>query len=204
MGRLDWFQNTRLIYWSTMLAGDYSLTMPFFDLHVNTLDFIKYKTKEYYGYDGVAFPKTITLFGCYSNTNYGAQRENRHKIYIQNRYIRYLFSSGLEIACMMLKYFELTKNKDFLKNKAIPFIIEILKFYKNRFDIIDGKMLINPTMSLETWQECADDTPTIARLNAIANCALSLNLKNEEFNSICSIIQNTAPDIPYEQKMERR
>lgn len=195
-GGMYWFQNTRLIYWSLLYAGDYDLMEPFFRMYMDLLPLEKYKTRLYYGHAGACFPETLTIFGTYDNRSYGIDRNNRPLSYIHSRYMRYHFMGMLELCYMMLLYIKRTENIDFCGETVFPFIQEILLFYRNHYDILDGTLLLHPTGALETWQECADDTPSIAGLIAIVELLIEMPDLPLELEKLCHELYEAMPDIP--------
>lgn len=196
-GGLYWFQNTRLIYWSMLYSGDYQQIRPFLKLYLDILPLAKYRTRKYYQFDGAFIPETITVFGCYANVNYGWNRENKAENIVVNRYIRWYYSGMLEFSFFLLEYYRHTGDQSFLEDQALPFIREILTFYKNRYEMIDGKLLISPGMALETWQNCVDDTPTIAGLQAVIDGVLETAAEDSEIYTLCCELTPAIPDMNF-------
>ncbi len=195
-----WFQNTRLVYWSMLYSGDYKQMKPLFDMYFDALPLAKYRTKTYFAHDGAYFPETMSSFGIYALSNYGVNREGKLAGYIENRYIRYYFVGALELCKMMMEYTEHTEDMDFLKEKFFPFALEILIFFREHFETIDGKLFIHPTEALETWQDCVNDTPTIAGLSAVTENLLKYDNLPEKLENICREIREILPDIPVDKK----
>ncbi|MCS6950948.1 MAG: DUF5703 domain-containing protein, partial [bacterium] len=79
-----WFQNTRLIYWNMLPAGDYDLMQPLFRMYRDALPLARERTRRYFGHDGAYFPETITSWGAYANVNYGWNREGKPVSHIDN------------------------------------------------------------------------------------------------------------------------
>ena len=100
-----WFQNTRLPYWSMLAAGDYDLMKPLFSMYLDALPVRKEASKLYYGHGGAFFPETMYFWGTYNDENYGRNRKGMPDGLTQNTYIRYYWTSGLEMSQMMLEYF---------------------------------------------------------------------------------------------------
>lgn len=198
-GGLYWIQNTRLIYWNMLYSGDFDLMMPFFQTYFNMLPIARYRTKEYFGHEGALIPETTTFFGTYSNDNYGYNRKNRHKSYVDCDYIARHFNGQLEIAYMMLKYYAFTGNADFLHSMAVPFTTEVLTFFDQHFRGINGQFVLKNVSALETWQDCVNDTPNICGLMAICDFVI-----NEEaavgpdtpLAALCRRLQGELPPIP--------
>ena len=51
-GGAEWFQNARLLYWPTIAAGDYDVTVPFYRTYLANLPLAKQRTKIYFGHEG--------------------------------------------------------------------------------------------------------------------------------------------------------
>lgn len=195
-----WFQNTRLVYWGMLFNGDYEMMKPFFKMYIDALPLAKYRTKEYFGHEGAFYPETMTLFATYSNKDYGARREGLDKTFIPNPYIKYYFVGALELCMMMLRYVYHTDDREFLKNGLLPFAEEILKFYRYHFKEKKGKLYFYPSASLETWHDCADDTPTISGLYIVTKDLLKCGEASPELTALCSEIQELLPALPYSEK----
>lgn len=198
-GGYYWCQNTRLIYWSMLFAGDYEFMRPFFNLYINNLDFAIYRTRKYFNHGGAFYPETMSIFATYADSNYGWDRNQKDISWIENKYIRWHLNGALEVAFMMLMYFEHTKDLQFLED-ASHFIFEILLFYIEHYKTENGKLKIAPTASLETWQDCVNDTPTIAGLQAVCQKCLKIYEKNAELQQLCLSLKEELPKIPLKRK----
>lgn len=161
-----WFQNTRLIYWTMLYAGDTEMMKPFFKMYINALPLATYRTKKYFGHGGAYFPETVTPWGSYLIDNYGWKREGKQDGVSDNLYIRYYWQGGLELSSMMFEYFEYTNDTAFFQTKMVPFIKEIITFYDLHYKRDNNnKLIISPAQSLETYQEgVSNPTPEIAGL----------------------------------------
>lgn len=195
-----WFQNTRLVYWSLLYCGDYELMKPFFNLYLDAMPLAKYRTREYFGHDGIFYPETLTIFGAYTNKDYGWDRDGKEACYIPNPYVRYYHVGALELCKMMLVYADYAGDRAFLRDEALPFAHEVLVFYRNHFGIKNGKLYFYPSASLETWHDCADDTPTIAGLLSVANDILNQAEASEPLKALCAEIKSLLPEIPTQVK----
>ncbi|MEG2395935.1 MAG: DUF5703 domain-containing protein [Oscillospiraceae bacterium] len=200
-GGYYWCQNTRLIYWSFLFSGDFEMMKPFFDLYINNLDFCKFRTKKYFGHNGAFYPETMSIFATYADVNYGWQRKDLATSEIENTYVRWHFNGTLEIAFMMLKYYTYSNDINYFNESCLPFIFETLTFFKEHFKVKNNKMLIAPTSSLETWQNCVNDTPTIAGIIAVCQLILELKLNDENLNLLCENLLKIVPEIPLKKKL---
>ena len=57
-----WFQNTRLVYWPMLAAGDTEMMLSLFDMYRNMLPFAEARTKVYFGHAGHSSPRPC-IFG---------------------------------------------------------------------------------------------------------------------------------------------
>lgn len=170
-----WFQNTRLPYWPMPACGDYDLMQPLFRMYRDALPLAQARTPLYFGHEGAFFPETIYFWGVYANENYGWNRKGKPSSHVDNTYIRYYWSGGLELTAIMLNYYAHTRDDDFLKKTLLPFAEAILQFYDRHYSRdAKGKMLIQPSQSLETWQKATNPLPPIAGMRFILDKLLAL------------------------------
>lgn len=170
-----WFQNTRLPYWALLYAGDYDLFRPLFEMYRKALPLAKERTKRYFGHEGAYFPETITSWGTYANVNYGWNREGKPVSYIDNPYIRYYYSCNLELLALALEYFSHTADKRFLNETLLPLADAVIAFYDRHFARdSEGKLLLKPSQSLETYPDTVNPLPDIAGLRWVLEGLLRL------------------------------
>ena len=114
-------------------------------------------------------PETVTFFGLYNDKDYGLPEERargaRRGVPV-NHYIRFHFEGMLEIAYMMLRYLALS-GEGALRQELYEFVRQVLLFFDEHFDKLDGRIFLCPVSSLETWQTCANDLPDIAGLTVL-------------------------------------
>lgn len=171
-----WFQNTRLLYWNMLAAGDFDMMQPFFSMYRNALELQKRITRKYYGHEGAFFPETMNFFGGYTLSDfYGGDMTSHEGVEPRNHYVRYYWQSALELSAMMLEYYEYTKEEEFLQKTALPFSEEILLFYDKHFPRDEkGYLRIAPTHSLETyWDNVCNPVEQIAGLRAVLSRLLT-------------------------------
>ena len=160
-----WFQNTRLPYWSMLMAGDFDLMQPLFTMYMKALPMARRRTTKYFGHGGAFFPETMFFWGSYANENYGRDRDGRDPSYVENRFIRWHYNSGLELVAIMLDYFRWTEDREFLKKTLLPFATEIITFYDEHYGRDDHDMIcLEPSQALETYQSTVNPTPDLAGL----------------------------------------
>ena len=171
-----WFQNTRLIYWPMLGSGDFDLLMPFFKMYKDALPLAEYRTREYYGHEGAFFPETMCFWGSYTNACYGWDRQERHKSYIENPYVRYYWQGGLELAAMMVEYVAYTEDSEFVDEVLLPIARAVLDFYDKHYPRNEkGKLSFFPAASLETWHDVLNPLPEIAGIRYVIEGLLEID-----------------------------
>lgn len=171
-----WWQNTRLPYWPMLGSGDFDLMTSMFKMYFDSLDLAKARSKTWYDCQGAFMPETMSFWGMFSNGDYGWNRQGKPVGEMINPYIRWIWASGLDLALMMLDYYEYTQDAAFLKEVAIPWTDQVLLYVDTRFKRDEaGKIRLDPTQSIETYQSgVVNDTPTVAGLAAITQRMLAL------------------------------
>jgi len=170
-GDCYWWQNTRLPYFAMIASGDFDTAQPVFDSYLRNIPVCRARSKIYYDADGVYFPETMTIFGMYSNRDYGWNRNGKKPGDIDCMYWRYAWQQGLELVTLMLDYYDWTLDDKFLNTKLIPMAREVLLYFDTRFKRdANGKLVISPAQAVETyWYNVTNDTPTVAGLHAVVN-----------------------------------
>lgn len=174
-GACYWFQNTRLPYWTMLASGDFEMMLPLFEMYKAALPFAEFRTKAYYGHEGAFFPETMYFWGCYRNCCYGWNREGLDKGFVLNPYIRYYWSSGLELTLMMLDYADYAGDEPFARQTLVPLADAVVTFYDEHYPRdAGGRIRFTPAQSLETWWDVENPLPIIAGLRAVLPRLLSL------------------------------
>ncbi|MBV6458776.1 MAG: hypothetical protein HONBIEJF_01914 [Fimbriimonadaceae bacterium] len=170
-----WYQNTRLPYAAMVAAGDYDLMDPIFRLYQSNTKACSARAKEYYGADGVYFPETMTIFGTYSNGDYGWDRKGLEPSNINSPWWQYAWNQGPELLDLMLDRFDHTGDERFLKQQLLPMAKAVLDYFDSRFPRRDGKLAITPAQAVETyWHAVVNDTPTLVGLHDVLGRLLHL------------------------------
>lgn len=164
-GDCYWFQNTRLPYFPMIASGDFDLARRLFWFYRDMLPLCEQRAKQYHGVAGAYFPETATIYGTYSNNDYGWDRTGHKTNEVLCPWWQYAWQQGLELVALMLDYYEHTLDKKFLTTELIPMADSVLQYYDTRFKRKAGKLVISPTQSAETyWFDVVNDTPSIAGL----------------------------------------
>lgn len=163
-----WFQNTRLLYWPMLAAGDCDLMPPLFAMYKRALPLALGRTRLYYGHEGAYFPETMAFWGTYANDNYGWNRDGLPISHVVNGYIRYYWQGGLELVAMMLAYDAFAADATFRETTLLPLAEAILDFYDAHYPRdAAGLLRIEPASALETWHEAVNPAPELAGLRHV-------------------------------------
>ena len=170
-----WFQNTRLAYWPMMASGDFDLMRPLFGMYLDALPLAEQRVRTYYDHAGAFFPETMYFWGAPTGTNYGWDRAGVPDGFIRNSYIRYYWSGALELTTMMLDYHAHTQDRQFLQSTLLPLAQSIIEFYDRHYPRDgQGKILLKPAASLETWHVAVNPLPEIVGLGFVLDKMLAL------------------------------
>jgi len=203
-GGMFWWQNTRLPYWSMLAAGDFDLIQPVFRMYKDVLAFCTDKTKIYYNHAGAFFPETMYFWGTNGNCDYGWGHPGPETI---NQYIRREWQGGIEVTAMMLDYYDLTGDDDFLSQTLLPIAKEVLTFYNEHYPRDDaGKIRLEPAQALETWWKCLNPTPEVAGLHNVIGRLLALGVgpvTGQQIKAWRKMLKELPP-IPMQQEDGKR
>lgn len=199
-----WWQNTRLVYHPMLKSGDYDMMRVLFRHYFSNLPMLKKNAQVFFGVDGAVNPETSTIFGTFTNHDYGWNRSKLKTGEIENPYVRYYWSSSLEIVALMYDYFHYTDDITFANDTLIPMSREILKFYSSFFPRDEkGKIKITPTHSLEMyWENVMNDLPNVAGLHYVVNNLLTLpaGCGTQEDRRFWKELQRALPEVPVQEK----
>jgi hypothetical protein len=166
-----WFQNTRLIYWPMIEAGDFDLLAPFYNMYLGDLPLEADRAKLIYGHDGATFPETIFFWGMPNNNDYGWNNKGPD---MQNHWIRWHVNNGLELATMLLDTYATTQDENFAKKTLLPLASEILIWFDEHWKHVDGQLHFEPAAALETRQWAVNPLPDVAGLQSVLPRMLTL------------------------------
>jgi alpha-L-fucosidase 2 len=170
-----WFQNTRLPYWPMLASGDFDMMQPLFRMYVDALPLATDRTRLYFGHEGAFFPETMYFWGSYANSNYGWNREGKPVSHVDNTFIRWYYSGGLELLAIMLDYHALTQDRQFARRSLLPLADAIIEFYNKHYPRDEeGRIVFSPAQSLETWPQVVNPLPDIAGLRFALEGLLNL------------------------------
>ncbi|GHV14307.1 hypothetical protein FACS1894219_10250 [Clostridia bacterium] len=195
-----WFQNTRLIYWPLLAAGDFDMLEPFLNMYLDALPLFRERTRTYFNHSGAHLSEVIYFWGMQPNPDYGWNRENAEFGIATNTYVSRYWQSGLELSYMLLMRYWYTQNSEQFKSRDLLFIGEILHFYDEHYDKdkSSGKMIIYPAASLETWQDVKNPLPEIAGLTCLLDGLLALPeiIADTSQREFWQKLRENIPEIP--------
>ena len=195
-----WWQNTRLPYISKPAAGDFDLMKPLFAMYAQMLPVCRYRTTNYFGFDGAYYPECLYPWGDVFPETYGPtpwnERENRLQ---ETGWHKYEWVGGLELLWLQLAYYEYTLDDAFLAETLLPTADSLLAFFDHYYKTgEDGKLIMTPAQALETWWTCTNPMPEIAGLTAVTAGLLALDpaKTTEERRAAWSAFSAKIPPIP--------
>jgi hypothetical protein len=199
-----WHQNTRLVYWPMLAAGDWEMLQPFFRLYLDTLPLQRERTQRYFGHAGAYWPETMSFWGLSRDEDYGVavDRQDKPISYHENPYIRWHWQGALETAFMMLDYWAWSGDDAFVASTLLPVVREVLSFYDLHYPRdAAGRLRLEPAQSLETWWECVDPLPEVAGLRGVVSRLLALpaGLVPEADRQAWQRLAKALPDVPMQQ-----
>jgi alpha-L-fucosidase 2 len=183
-----WWQNTRLIYWTMPLAGDFDLMRPMFKMYSDALPIRKHATRTYFKHGGAFFPEVMqhwgTAFGKRDTYRWdpkhpeaaqewwGEPRPTKLAAHIPNSAPLtsppgWYWQSGIELVTLMLAYYRHTGDEAFRDKQLLPMAEAVLEFYDTHWPRKEGRLHFFPISSLEAIQNGTNPMPELAGLRFI-------------------------------------
>lgn len=184
-----WFQNTRAMYWPRLMAGDFDMMLPLFNMYAKILPSDAAQVQQYYHHGGAYFAETSPFWGGLSYV--GSE--------VKANYTAHYFTPILELSMMMLDYYEYTGNKDFAQKTLLPIATAGLQFFDEHFKRDStGKLLLDQDNSIEMYWKVHNPAPDIAGLHAVLSRMINLpaNLVDEKKRSDWQRFYNELPPLP--------
>ncbi len=147
--------NQQQLNWPLNAAGFHELINPYLDFRFNSLPQAKKDAKEYFKSEG-AFISDVTNRNGYNSMG---QRDNHTPV--------------VEIAMDFWRQYQYTGDKVFLKEKALPFILEAAKFFESfMVKESDGLYHAKECIGYEGWIKLKDGLTELAYAKTIFSTAL--------------------------------
>jgi alpha-L-fucosidase 2 len=203
-----WYQNTRLPYHTMLAGGDYDLMRPLFKMYGDTLPLAEARARLWFGCEGAFIPETMCFWGMYSNDDYGWNRDGLRAGDVANRFVRWIWSSGLELAHLMFDFYEHTGDEAFLREKLLPWTEAMLCYFDSRFARdASGRLVITPSQAIETYQSGVVNPVTdIAGLQVVVARLLALpaSLLDSSTRSRWEHFRREIPPLPMIERDGKR
>ncbi len=186
--------NQRFVYWGMLPGGDFQLMHPHFDLFINSLKLAKDRVAVWWssrGSQGAMWPEVVGLWGHSVGGEYGWDRYSylggarlTSKIpvhHIKGVYTRHLYTGNIETAAQMIDYYDYTRDATYFREKLLPVIRGIVRFYFTHWGLRNGKLSMSGVYSGEVDRNLTNPTADMAGLRKVleslirlgANCNLS-------------------------------
>jgi alpha-L-fucosidase 2 len=192
-----WFQNTRAMYWPRLMAGDFDIMLPLFNMYRNMLDDNKSQIQRYYHHDGAYFAETAPFWGGLKYMGPEVPRD----------WTGHYFTPILELSMMMLDYYQYTADKAFLNSTLLPIAKSGITFFDEHFKRDEsGKILLDSVNAVETFWKVHNPAPDIAGLHAVLARLneLPAGLVDAATRNDWKRIENELPDLPTGVKNDAR
>ena len=202
-GDCFWWQNTRHMYYSMPASGDCDLMGPLFTTYEAVRPLAEARSRLYHGAEGCYFPETMTVWGTYSNGDYGWNRAGHQPKDVLCPYWQYAWNQGPELVALMLDRWDYMADETFLTQQALPMAESVLKYFDTRFKKdVAGRIVLDPTQAVETyWHGVVNDMPATAGLNEITArlCALPERLTSPQQREFFRRMRGACPKVPVEE-----
>lgn len=150
--------NQQQAYWGLNAAGHHELCEPYLNYRFSCYDIAKENAKSIYNVDNALFISDVANRLGY-NTNGGTERNNHTPV-------------G-EIALDFWRQYQYTCDLDFLKQKALPFMVGASRFIASCFiKEDDGKYHAKGGSAYEGWEVFYDVITDLAMLRSLLNATL--------------------------------
>jgi hypothetical protein len=202
-GDCHWWQNARFPCHPMLASGDFEMMDPLFRMYESVRPLCEARAKIYHGVRGCYFPETMTVWGTYSNGDYGWDRKGHQPKDVLCPCWAYAWNQGPELVALMLDRWDYTADEAFLKEQILPMAESVLAYFDTRFKKdAGGKIVLSPTQAVETVVvDVTNDAPTTAGLNSITArlCALPERLTTPEQREFFAKMKAASPAVPVEE-----
>ena len=196
-----WWQNTRLPYYPMFAAGDIDGTDALFDMYFGKLEFLKKRTKKYFGHDGAYFPECMQpwgdhFMGCYGPECEWKYRKDKHQYHPCHKYA---WVGQLELSLMAIMRWQHTRDDAWFKKNALPSIREYVRYFDGHFNLdAKGRYHMYPAQAIETWQDCTNPMTEVAGLTRVTDLLLAMpgNVVSADDRAFFAKIRARLPELP--------
>ena len=200
------WQNLRHPFHSLLARGEYERMKILFSYMRRFQPLNRERARRYYHAEGQHSTEMTHSFGLQSMSIYGRDRQNLALGYTLSRYGGAVdISPGLELICLMLDYWDFTKEETFLIQEILPYARELLTYVATRFrNRKDGRLVIGPLQSVETYRDTINPLPVIAGLHAVVHRILDISSIPQESLAFFKAYAHMLPELPQEIREGRK
>ena len=169
-------QRQLLTYWPLLKSGDFDIMNAQLEFYLKILENATLRTKTYWNHAGAYFPEQMEVFGLPVASVYGTKRPDFYDPGVEyDKVNEYHWDNVLGICQLMLdrQQFSQTDNANYL-----PFIENCLRFFDTHYQYLserrttdkldaDGRLVLYPGSSGDTYKMATNATSTISGLRAI-------------------------------------
>ncbi len=176
-------QNQRLVYFPMLKNGDFDFLASQIDFYDRIKENAELRSQHYWGHNGACFVEQIENFGLPNPSEYSWKRPENYDPGLQyNAWLEHQWDTALEMCYMVL---ENHKYSDANISKYLPLITSTLKFFDEHYQYeatkrgnkkldADGKLVLYPGSSCETYKMAYNSTSTVAALQVVIDRLLKL------------------------------
>jgi len=162
-------ENIQMNYWQALPGNLAEATHPYFEYYESMIPDYRENAQKIYGCRGILAPIAQSTHGTiYYNKQWPAP------------WPAWTAGAGW-LAQLFYDYYLFTQDKEFLKNRALPFLKEVALFYEDfLFEDKNGKLVFSPSLSPENVPERQD--ASMLTINATMDIAIA----KEVFSNLCN------------------
>ncbi len=185
-------QNQRLVYWPMLKTGDFDMMRSQFEFYRRALPNATARVKVYWGHEGCLFTEQMENFGLPIASHWGWEEEGargrqRPKDFERGVQVNgaciYHYESQLEFSYMILEHHRFTGAAI---TPYMPFITQSVRFFDEHYQMREkkrtgkplddnGKLVIYPSTSCESYKGARNPSDLIAGLQACLTALLHLD-----------------------------
>lgn len=189
------WQNLRLSYYTMLAQGEFESLRRMFAYYREFWELNRIRARKYYGAEGQHNTEMTLMCGLQTELIYGLDRTGKPDGWSDNRHGGSIeISPGLELLKLMLEYYRYTLDKEFLHTDILPYAKDLFLYIETRFtERKDGKIVISPLNSIETYFDTTNPAPVVAGMHSVLKDILKLEEPGTEyFEKMAAML----PDIP--------
>ncbi len=191
------WQNVRHPYHTFLAQGEADALKVLFRYYRNFWEINRFRAKKYYQAEGQHNTEMTLSFGLQSIGIYGADRTGKPAGYAENRHGGAVdISPGLELLALMLDYYDYTGDAGFFGNEVIVYAKDLYRYIETRFTKREnGKLVIGPLNSIETYWDTTNPLPVIAGLRSTCERILRAEDTGEADRQYFHAYQSQIPSL---------